>query len=194
MDAHTLFTTYLNESINVLQACLGNDTLKNSVNAVADILIDAAKTHKPILIFGNGGSASDAEHFAAELVCRYRINRRSVNAIALSHSGALATAISNDLGYEHVFSRQVEGLAHEGGVCIGLTTSGTSKNIIKALHMAQQKGMTSIALIGEHTTAIAPYTHHIISVPCGITSLIQQAHLVIYHHLCDAVEKSILEG
>ncbi len=185
---------YLQESIAVLEKCLEDRALKEAVERTYDALLRAIALNKPILLCGNGGSAADAEHFAAELVCRYRVNRRAVNAMALSNSGALATAISNDFGYEEIFARQVEGLGQEEGVFVGITTSGQSPNIMRALQVAKEKCMVTIALIGSYSDSVSSHADIVIAVPSSMTSLVQQAHLVIYHHLCGALEKALQES
>lgn len=184
----TPFYNYVRQSISVLESCL-SPSVYTALDQSIDLLHQTITARLPILICGNGGSASDAEHFAAELVCRYKKNRAAFNVMALSNSGALATAISNDFGYEHIFSRQVEAYAQKNGVLIGITTSGTSPNVLKALATAKNYGMKTISMTGAYTQEIAPQSDLILSIPSKDTPLIQQAHLVCYHFICDTLEK-----
>lgn len=188
----TNVSTYLSESIHVLQQCVMDSSLLAAVANVSTMLLKAVHEGLPILICGNGGSASDAEHFAAELVCRFRTNRKAINALALSNCGALATAISNDFGYEQVFARQVEAYGKKGGVLIGITTSGRSKNVIEALKIAQSRGMQTVAMTGSHILDVEPFSTAILSVPSkGTPDIIQQAHLCLYHFLCYKLEQAV---
>lgn len=185
---NTAFVNYVRQSITVIEGCMTPE-VEGTLTHVIDVLHQAVELRLPILICGNGGSASDAEHFAAELVCRYKKNRKAFKAIALSNCGALATAISNDFGYDYIFSRQVEAHAEKGGVLIGITTSGKSPNIIKALETGKTYGLTTITMTGRHTKDCASYSDLVLSIPSTDTPLVQQAHLLCYHFICDALEK-----
>lgn len=182
------FKDYVRQSIDVMEGCLSS-TIQTALEQSVDMLHRAIVSRRPILICGNGGSASDAEHFAAELVCRYKKNREAFNVMALSNSGALATAISNDFGYASIFSRQVEAYAQKDGVFIGITTSGTSPNVLKAFTTAKNHQMQTIALTGAHTEDLSPNSDIILSIPSKDTPLIQQAHLLCYHFICDQLER-----
>lgn len=184
------FTKYMQESIHVLESVSKDVALQDPLQKIIQTLLHAVKHKKPILICGNGGSASDAEHFAAELVGRFLLNRPAIKAYALTTTGATMTALSNDFGYENVFARQVEAYGEEGGVLIGITTSGKSKNVLHAMNQAQQMGMNTIALVGEFTGALEG-VDHILSIPSHHTPFIQQAHLCLYHFICDQIEQGM---
>jgi D-sedoheptulose 7-phosphate isomerase len=158
--------------------------------AVAIILIDCLSNNHKVLIFGNGGSAADAQHFAAELGGRYRMERRALPALALTTDTSMLTAISNDYGFARVFARQVEALAQPGDVVIGISTSGRSANVIAGLQTARALGARTVALLGAEITGLAGVADQVISVPSTDTPRIQEAHAVIIHILCDLVEKS----
>ena len=162
------------------------------VAAAAEILIDCLLEGRKILIFGNGGSAADAQHFAAELAGRYRLERRALPALALTTDTSMLTAISNDYGFTQVFTRQVEALARPGDTVIGISTSGRSANVIAGLQTAQVLGARTLALIGANITGLAGVADQVISVPSMDTPRIQEAHAVIIHILCDLVEKALV--
>ena len=178
------FSKYLRESMHILELVEQDQELQESLLKTIGVLIKAVKAQKPILICGNGGSASDAEHFAAELVGRYLKHRPAIKAYALTTTGATLTALSNDFGYDQVFARQVEALGEAGGVLIGLTTSGKSKNILEAFKAAREKNLHTIALIGSHRDSVKD-CNHILSIPSAHTPFIQQAHLCLYHYICE---------
>jgi D-sedoheptulose 7-phosphate isomerase len=158
----------------------------------AQMLVDCLLMDHKVLIFGNGGSAADAQHFAAELAGRYRMKRRALPALALTTDTSTLTAVSNDFGFTEVFSRQVEAFARPGDVAVGISTSGRSANVIAGLQTAQVLGAQTIALIGSNITGLAGVADQVISVPSQDTPRIQEAHAVIIHILCDLVEKALL--
>ena len=158
----------------------------------AQILVDCLLTDHKVLVFGNGGSAADAQHFAAELAGRYRVKRRALPAMALTTDTSILTAVSNDFGFTEVFSRQVEAFARPGDVVVGISTSGRSANVIAGLQTAQVLGAQTIALIGSNITGLAGVADQVISVPSEDTPRIQEVHAVIIHILCDLVEKALL--
>jgi len=139
---------------------------------------------KKILVAGNGGSAADAQHFAAELICRFTTERRSFPAIALTTDSSALTAISNDYGFDRVFSRQLEGLGREGDLFLAISTSGNSENLVQALKQAQKTGMITLALLGKDGGRMNEYTTHSLVVPSPITQRIQEAHEWILHTWC----------
>lgn len=144
-----------------------------------------------ILFFGNGGSAGDAQHLATELVVRYRKNRIPIAAIALTTDTSALTAIGNDLGFDHLFSRQIEALGNKGDVAIGITTSGQSPNVLKGLEMARKKGLIPTALTGKKGGNLHGIAHPMIIVPSDTTARIQEMHIMIGQMLCDALEKAL---
>jgi D-sedoheptulose 7-phosphate isomerase len=144
-----------------------------------------------ILIAGNGGSASDAQHFAAEFVGRYVKERESYPAISLATDSSALTAISNDYGYNEVFSRQLSGLGNQGDIFIGITTSGNSENIINAIKIAKSKGIFSISLTGKDGGAVKDISDLCINVPANETARIQEVHIFILHLFCELFEIDI---
>ncbi len=182
------------ESAATKQAILENDALVNLLVEVAQACVDVYKKGKKILIAGNGGSAADAQHFAAELVGRYGFDRPSLPSIALTTDSSNLTAIGNDYGYEYVFSRQLEGLAQEGDLFIGISTSGNSQNVINAFTAAKERGVATVALVGRDGGKMAAMADYAIIVPSNATPRIQESHLLIEHMICDIIEKEIFGG
>ena len=167
------------------------DNLVSPVAECAQILIDALQAGHKILIMGNGGSAADAQHFAAEMVGRFLLERKALPAIALTTDTSILTAVGNDYGFDDVFKRQVEALALPGDVLIGLSTSGNSKNIKRALEVGKDIGAITIGLLGRDGGEIASISDFNLTVPSTETPRIQEAHLVMIHILCDLVEKGL---
>ncbi|HEX5890420.1 MAG TPA: D-sedoheptulose 7-phosphate isomerase [Pyrinomonadaceae bacterium] len=153
------------------------------------VICEALTSGKKILICGNGGSAADAQHIAAELVGYYESKRRSWPAIALTTDTSALTAVSNDLGFEHVFARQVAGLAQPGDVLIAITTSGKSKNVLRAVEQAKESGCKILALVGASAETLASLCDIVVTVPASRTSRIQEAHITIGHLWCEAVDQ-----
>ena len=153
------------------------------------MICDALTRGNKILICGNGGSAADAQHIAAELVGYYENQRRSWPAIALTTDTSALTAVSNDLGFENVFARQVAGLAQAGDVLIAITTSGKSKNVLRAVEQAKERGCQTIALVGASAEILAPLCDIVVAVPASRTSRIQEAHITIGHLWCEIVDQ-----
>jgi len=145
----------------------------------------------PLLVCGNGGSASDSMHIAGELVGRYTKNRKALNCLCLSADPVVLTALANDHGFETVFSRQVEAHGRVGGVLLGLSTSGNSANVIRAFEAARKLGMTTIGMTGEGGGKLAAVSDVLIAVPSRRTPEIQQLHIFVYHHICEMVEARI---
>jgi len=143
-----------------------------------------------LLIFGNGGSAADAQHFAGELVGRYLKSRRGLPALALTTDPSIITAVGNDLGFEHVFERQVEAHGRPGDVAIGISTSGRSPNVLAALARARQLGLTTVGLTGNGGGPLRELADHLIDVPSADTPRIQEVHGMVVHILCEAIEES----
>ncbi|MGE5221401.1 MAG: SIS domain-containing protein [Omnitrophica WOR_2 bacterium] len=150
-----------------------------------------ASGHK-IMILGNGGSAADAQHFAAELVGRYRRNRTAIPAIALTTDTSLLTAVGNDFSFEDIFSRQIEALAQPGDVVFGISTSGRSKNVLSAFNAARLRKATTVALVGSDSSEVKALSDYVISVPSRDTARIQEAHAIIIHILSDLIEQAVI--
>jgi D-sedoheptulose 7-phosphate isomerase len=154
-------------------------------------LIDTFKRGGKLLVMGNGGSAADSQHFAAEIVSRFRMERPGLPAIALSTDTSILTAIGNDYGFDVVFRRQVEALANPGDMVVGISTSGNSTNVKKALELAREKGCRTIALLGRDGGSIRGICDLALIVPSDDTPRIQEGHIAIIHIICDLVEKGM---
>ena len=158
----------------------------------SQLIAQCLKRSGKVLICGNGGSAADAQHMAAEMVGRMLLERRALPAIALTTDTSNLTAIGNDYGYEHVFSRQVQALGRKGDVLIAMSTSGRSKNIVMAMQAARSAGISTIGLTGIHPRDMGELADVSLKVPSSHTPQIQEGHLVLGHLLCGMVEKQLL--
>ncbi|MFA4843425.1 MAG: D-sedoheptulose 7-phosphate isomerase [Candidatus Margulisiibacteriota bacterium] len=170
------------------------EVLKSLVPAIekaARTMIEALKTGNKILFFGNGGSAADAQHLAAELVGRFLKDRAALPGLALTTDTSILTALSNDFGFETVFARQVEALAKPGDVAFGISTSGNSKNVLTALEKAREMNCKTIGLLGCDGGRIAEVVDVSITVPCRATPRVQESHITIGHILCGLVEQEL---
>jgi D-sedoheptulose 7-phosphate isomerase len=162
--------------------------------AIAEMssLISAALANgSKLLVMGNGGSAADSQHFVAEIVGRFKMERKALPAVALSTDTSILTAIGNDYGFESIFSRQVEALAAPGDIVIGLSTSGNSPNVLKALNEARQRGCRTIGLLGKDGGSIKTACDLALVVPSTDTPRIQEMHITVIHIVCDLVEKKL---
>jgi len=165
--------------------------LQHSFGRVLDILDDGARRGGKLLLFGNGGSAADAQHIAAELVIRYKSDRPAIAALALTTDSSALTACGNDLGFDALFSRQVEALARKDDVAIGLSTSGRSANVLAGLREARRKGARTVGLAGGDGGGMPDCCDAIIVVPSRVTARIQEMHILIGHMLCKALEQRL---
>jgi D-sedoheptulose 7-phosphate isomerase len=165
--------------------------LTSTVADLAEKLIAALSDGKKLLIMGNGGSAADAQHFAAEIVSRFRMERPGLPAIALSTDTSIITAIGNDYGFDRIFSRQVEALAAPGDVVIGISTSGNSQNIYKALETARERSCLNVGLLGKDGGTIKQLCQLPVIVPSDDTPRVQEGHITIIHILCDLIEQGM---
>ena len=181
----------IKKSYETKQEIYNNDDLLNKIEDVAKRCVTLYRTDKKTILAGNGGSAADAQHIAAELVGRYGFDRPSIPSLALTTDTSNLTAIGNDYGYDQVFSRQLEGMGQEGDIFIGISTSGNSINIIKAFHSAKAKGITTVALTGRDGGEMAKMADIALIVPSNSTPRIQESHILIGHILCDIIEKEI---
>jgi len=179
----------IKKSYETKQAIYKNEDLLNKIEDVAQRCVTLYKTDKKTILAGNGGSAADAQHIAAELVGRYGFDRPSIPSLALTTDTSNLTAIGNDYGYDQVFSRQLEGMGQKGDIFIGISTSGNSVNIIKAFESARKKGITTIALTGRDGGLMAKIADVALVVPSNSTPRIQESHILIGHILCDIIEK-----
>lgn len=160
----------------------------DAIEAAGEVLIKTLKQGGKILLCGNGGSAADCQHIAAELVVRYEKNRKALAAIALTTDSSILTAHSNDFGFDTVYSRQIEAIANEKDCLIAISTSGTSKNILNAVETARLKGMVVIGLTGCEGGEMIRHVTHSVIVPSNVTARIQEAHILIGHWWCGAIE------
>jgi len=160
------------------------------IKAVA-MIAEAFKANGRLLVFGNGGSAADAQHIAGELVNRFLQKRRGLPAIALTTDGGALTCIANDTGFENVFARQIEALGTKGDVCLAISTSGTSPNIVRACEQAREQGIKVIGLLGRNGGRVAPLCELALIVPSNDTQRIQETHNLIGHILCELIESEM---
>jgi D-sedoheptulose 7-phosphate isomerase len=160
------------------------------LEAIAKAMTTALRAGGKILWCGNGGSAGDSQHLAAELVGRFRRERRGLASIALTTDSSVLTSIANDYGFEAVFARQVEALGNAGDVLVGISTSGNSRNVIAALEAARAQGLVTVAFTGEGGGKIAPLADHVFAVDSRDTARIQEAHILAGHLLCDWIEQA----
>jgi len=158
------------------------------IQRAIDVIFKALRRDSKLLVFGNGGSAADSQHLAAEFIGRFQKERASFPAIALTTDTSALTALGNDYGFEHVFSRQIEGLGRKGDVALAISTSGMAGNVIRAVNQARTMGITVIALTGRDGGQLAPLADVKIVVPSLSTARIQEAHICIIHCLCECVE------
>ncbi len=184
-----MLNKYLKESIALQGKVLKNKKIAVAFNAITDISLHALKNGGKILVAGNGGSAADAQHFAAEFVAMYKIQRRAHPAIALTTDASILTAVSNDYVFENIFSRQVEAHGRPGDVLFVLTTSGNSKNLIKAIRAAKSRGVTTVALLGKKGGKTKGIADHEIIIPSDNTPRIQEVQKLILHSIAEEVEK-----
>jgi D-sedoheptulose 7-phosphate isomerase len=183
---------YLAQSAEVMERAAAAIS-QSTMEAAIDCIVAALSADRPLLVCGNGGSAADAMHIAGELVARFLRDRRAFRVICLSESPVVLTAWSNDVTFETVFARQVEAYGGEGAVLLGLSTSGTSRNVVAAFEQARRMRMQTIALTGEGGGTLAPLTDFLLPVPSRRTPLIQQVHLCLYHYICEHVERRLAE-
>ena len=163
-----------------------------AVSQAVDLIYETFSLGQKLLVFGNGGSAADAQHFTAELVGRFAAERRALPAIALTTNQAVLTAWSNDHSFDDVFARQIEALGSRGDVAFGISTSGNASNVLNALGRARERGLRTIALTGAQGGRMAGLCDVLLAVPLMNTARIQEVHLVTYHAICAAVEARIL--
>ena len=178
-------------------AALKDDVISKHVDIINDIankIINAYSNNNKVIWFGNGGSAADAQHLSCELVSKFLLDREAIPSIALTTNTSILTAVSNDYRYEDVFKRQVEALAQKGDILIGITTSGTSPNVLKALESGKKKGTVNIAFTGKRTAEIKELVDYLIDIPSKETPRIQESHIMVGHIICDLVERTLFGG
>ncbi len=162
-----------------------------NVMDIAELFIDSLKKGGKIIFFGNGGSASDSQHLAAELVGRFKKDRNPLSAIALTTNTSILTSLANDYGYEIVFSRQVEALGQKNDLVVGISTSGKAKNVAAGIKQAKKMGLKTVALTGGDGGELAKLADVSLMVPSSVTARIQEAHITIGHIICELVEQKL---
>jgi D-sedoheptulose 7-phosphate isomerase len=165
--------------------------LSDEINKTANLIITAINKNRKIIIIGNGGSAADAQHIAAEFLGRYKLKRKSIPAIALTSNSSTTTAIANDYDFSNIFSRQCESLVSKGDVVIGISTSGNSENVVKGLRTSKKNGGLTIGLLGNKGGKIKNIVDISLIVKATSIPRIQEAHRVIYHIICEIVEEEV---
>ena len=190
----TLIKNRIKEAIdNLNKLCFDVTTIK-LISDVANLIVDAIKSGNKLIICGNGGSAADAQHVAGEFMCRFYKDREPLPAIALTTDTSVLTSIANDFSYDEVFSRQVKALGKNGDVLLGISTSGSSGNVLEAFKTAQVMGVKTVLLTGETEKAIAAHSNIVIKTPSSDTPRIQEMHLLIEHIICEIVEKELFKN
>ncbi len=178
----------------VMQAMATDERFIATVEDVAQTMVATFRNGGKLLIAGNGGSAADAQHIAAELVVRFTLDRPGLPAIALTTDTSALTATANDFGFERLFSRQVEALGAKGDMFVGISTSGNSANVLAALVTAREKGLIAVGMTGANGGAMADLCDRLISIPSSVTANIQEGHITVGHILCGLVETKLFGG
>lgn len=181
----------IEESIKLKQSLLEDARFIEQIQRVIDLMVQAYKENKKVLFCGNGGSAADAQHLAAELSGRFYYDREPLYAEALHVNTSYLTAVANDYAYEDVYARMLKASGQKGDVIVGISTSGNSKNVVKAFEIAKQKGMSVVALTGEGGGKMGEMADILLAVPSKDTPRIQECHIMIGHIVCEMVEKAL---
>ena len=187
-NAIDIIVRSIEDSVNTKQQILRNEDLVDRINQVADIMVKALKDGKRILWCGNGGSAADAQHLAAELSGRFYYDRPPLNSEALHCNTSYLTAVANDYGYDLIYSRMIDGACHPGDVLVGISTSGNSTNICNAFRKAKDIQVITVALTGETGGKMKELADYLLNVPSTDTPRIQESHIMIGHIICEIVE------
>jgi D-sedoheptulose 7-phosphate isomerase len=187
-----LIAAHLKTSLAALERAAQDAAMLAAARKIAQVIVSALRSGHKLLIAGNGGSAADAQHIAAEIVGRYKKERPAWPAIALTTDTSALTAISNDYGFEQVFARQIAGLGRRGDVLLALSTSGRSPNILAALRVAHEHGMITIGFTGAKGAAMGLACNHLLVAPSDDTPVVQQIHLAVAHGICDEVEQALM--
>jgi D-sedoheptulose 7-phosphate isomerase len=184
--------THLKQSLAALERATGDGALLATARAIAAVIVAALRSGNKLLIVGNGGSAADAQHIAAEIVGRYKQDRAAYAAVALTTDTSALTAIANDYGFEQVFARQVEGLGRPGDVLLALSTSGRSPNILAALRSARERGLVTVGFTGSKGETLRALCDHLLVAPTDDTPIVQQIYLTVAHAICDEIEQAMM--
>jgi len=178
----------LSEGLGVMEALAQDAALHDVLIAAAEATAEALKSGNKLMVAGNGGSAADAQHLAAEFVCRLNQDRPAMRAVALTTDSSSLTAVGNDYGFERIFARQIEALGKPGDVFMAISTSGNSPNILRALEVCREMGIGTIGLTGRKGGKMSPICDYCLNIPSDVTMYIQQAHLALEHIFCTIVE------
>jgi len=179
----------IKESIRVKEAVLSK--LSKEIKTAASMIAASLKKGGKVILFGNGGSAADSQHIAAEFVGRFKLERQGLASIALTTNTSIITSIANDYGYEEIFSRQVEAIGSDNDIVIGISTSGNARNVIAGLLEAKKMGLKAIALTGSGGGEMATIADLVLIVPSDNTARVQEAHIVVGHIICELVEQNL---
>jgi len=182
----------IEENIGVKKSILNDAHLIDTIERAATVVVNAIKNGNKVIFCGNGGSAADSQHLAAELIGKFYFSRRSLPAVSLTVNTSIITAIGNDFGFEKVFARQLEGIGKAGDVLIGLSTSGNSENVMEAFRLAKELGISTLAFTGESGGILRDLADILINVPSSDTPRIQEAHIMVGHIICELVEKEFV--
>ncbi len=184
----------IEESIAVKQQILNDDALQNTVQQITDAVVAAFEAGHKVMFCGNGGSAADAQHLAAEFSGRFYKNRRALPSDALHCNSSYLTAVANDYSYDDIYSRLVDGTMDKGDVLIGISTSGNSPNIVKAFETARSKGITTVGFTGATGGKMKDLSDYLLNIPSTITPRIQESHILLGHIICELTEAAIFKG
>ena len=184
----------INQTLRIKQNILKDNELIKNIDEITRAIINAYKEKKKVVLFGNGGSAADAQHLAGELVGKFYLERKALAAIALTTNTSELTAIANDYSFNRVFARQVEALANPGDIVIGITTSGNSLNVIEGIKEAKLRGAVTIGFTGASGGKLKENLDYLLAVPSEDTPHIQESHITVGHIICYLVEKELFGG
>lgn len=191
MSRAELVRARVREAIEVCQFLLADEAVAEAVDGVVEAIVGSISAGGKVLLCGNGGSAADAQHLAAELIGRFCLERQPFPAIALADNVAAVTAVGNDYGYREIFARAVNGLGHKGDVLLGISTSGRSQNVVDALAAGRAKGMITVALVGAADTPMGDAAEHVLVVPGPSTERIQEGQMLLGHAIFELVEREL---
>jgi D-sedoheptulose 7-phosphate isomerase len=180
----------IKSSIDTKQSVLQNEGLLKTIAASVDVIVNAFRNGNRVYFCGNGGSAADAQHLAAEFSGRFYTNRKALPAEALHCNTSYLTAVANDYGFDEIYSRLIDGIGEAGDVLVGLSTSGTSANITKAFETAKKKEMITIGFTGKSGGNMKPLCDHLVNIPSTDTPRIQESHIMVGHIICQLVEEA----
>jgi len=183
--------SFIEESIKTKQSLIGDEKILTGIEKAINLISDSLKNQGKVMVFGNGGSAADAQHFAGEIVGRYKKERKGYPAIALTTDTSIITSVANDYSFDAIFSRQIEALGKKGDIAFGISTSGNSKNVIEGIKKAKELGISTICLLGKDGGKLKDLAELSIVIPSDNIPRIQEAHILIIHIICEEVEKNL---